>query len=162
MPLTFAEAKLQYNPDPAWDPKRGSAEYQEILTIMKHSGATFYKPANKPLEVKDVFRNGEFKNPITKTKPPAQGNYTSKKEFLSIAPRVEKFLRHMAPKTNTVFDASEMPEIVISKATLCALKTQAQCVMDEQQRIKKMSKKEFLTMEENKEYVRQHILLNKK
>jgi hypothetical protein len=162
MPLTFAEAKLQYNPDPAWDPKRGSAEYQEILTIMKHSGATFHKPANKPLEVKDVFRNGEFKNPIIKVKPPAQRNYTSKKEFCSIKPNSDMIFEHMCAKANTAIDRSEVPEIVISKATLCALKTQAQCVMDEQQRIKKMSKKEFLTMKENKEYVRQHMLLNKK
>jgi hypothetical protein len=159
MPLTFAEAKLRYNPDPAWEPKRNSSEYNEIIQMMKNSGATFHAPANKPLEVSDVYKNGEFKHPIENRKAPVEKKFLSKKDFLSIKPNYEKFIKHLAPKTNTVV---EVPQIIINKATLCALKTKAQCVMDEQNRIKRMSKKEFLTMEDNREYMRQHILLNKK
>jgi len=159
MPLTFAEAKLRYNPDPAWEPKRDSTEYQQIIEMMKDSGSTFHAPANKPLEMSDVFKNGAFIQPLEKIRVPVVKKHMSKKEFLSIRPNYEKFLKHLAPKTNTVV---EVPQVVINKATLCALKTKAQCLMEEHTRIRRMSKKEFLTMEENREYMRQHILLNKK
>ena len=160
MPLTFEEAKLQYNPDPAWDPKRGSAEYHEILTLMKHSGATFHTPTNKPLEVKDVFKNGGFINPINNRKPPAIKKAISKKEYLGISSNRKAFLEGLAPKEQRV--VYDVPEIIVTKATINALKTQAQNVMDAQNRIKKMSKEEFLNMADNREYMRQHILLNKK
>ena len=159
MPLTFAEAKLRYNPDPEWEPRRNSTEYKQIIEMMKDSGATFHIPANKPLEVSDIFKNGEFIQPLERRKPPVVKKYVSKKDFLSVRPNYEKFLQHLAPKPNTVV---EVPQIIVNKASLCALKTHAQCMMDEQHRIKRMSRKEFLTMEENKEYMRQYILLNKK
>ena len=152
MPLTFEEAKLRYNPDPDWQPKRDSPEYYEILTLMKHSGATFYKPANKPLEIKDVFKSGAFKHPIDNTKPTAQNTYVSKKDFLSIGPNAEKFINHLKRKVDTVV---ELPQISVSKATLQALKAKA---IDNR---KCLSKKEFLIREENREYMRHHMLLNK-
>jgi hypothetical protein len=159
MPLTFAEAKLRYNPDPEWEPRRGSTEYKHIIEMMKDSGATFHTPANKPLEMSDVFKNGAFIQPIEKIRPPVVKKFTSKKDFLSVRPNYDMFLKHLAPKPNTVVD---VPQIIVNKETLCALKTKAQCVMDERNRIKRMSRKEFLTMEDNREYMRQHILLNKK
>ena len=59
MPLTFAEAKAQYNPDPTWEPKRDSPEYYEILALMKQSGTTFYSSINPPkpkeLQIKDIL-----------------------------------------------------------------------------------------------------------
>ena len=65
----------------------------------------------------------------------------------------------MAPKETTVVDQAY---VLVSKETICALKTQAQQVLDEKNRNKKMSKQEFLNMADNREYIRQHIILNKK
>ena len=162
MPLTFAEAKLQYNPDPTWEPKRNSSEYYEILALMKQSGTQFHsstdKPIPKPMTVQDTFKHGQFHHPINNTRASEKKKYLSKAEFLAISSNRKAFKDHMAPKEGTFVD---LPQILVSKATLLALKTQAQTVMDSQNRIKKMSKEEFLNMSDNREFVRQHILLNK-
>ena len=164
MPLTFAEAKLQYNPDPAWEPTRNSAEYYEILALMKQSGATFHSSTDVPkpriLEVKDILHKGTFKHPINVAPKPTPGKtYISKEQFLAIASNRKAVKSHMAPKEQTIVDQAY---VVVSKETIKALKTQAQNVLDEKNRIKKMSKEEFLNMADNREYVRQHILLNRK
>ena len=160
MPLTFAEAKLQYNPDPDWEPKRGSSEYYEILALMRISGATFHSsidvPKPKPLLPGDILHNGRFKHPVTVPDKPTPGRTAiSKEEFLRIASN------RKAPKAReqTIVDETY---VVVSRDTMKALKTQAQNVLDAENRIKTMSKQEFLTMAENREYVKQHILLNKK
>ena len=163
MPLTFAEAKLQYNPDPAWDPKRNSSEYYEILALMKQSGATFHSstegPKPKELAIQDTLHQGHFKHPVTVPAKPTPGKtYISKQEFLAIASNRKAAHAHMATKEHTIVDQAY---VVVSKETINALKTQAQNVLDAQNRIKKMSKQEFLNMADNREYVRQHILLNK-
>ena len=163
MPLTFAEAKLQYNPDPAWEPKRNSSEYYEILALMKQSGTTFHSsidvPKPRDLAPRDILHNGRFKHPVTVPDKPTPGKtYISKEEFLRIASNRKALESHMAPKEQTVVDTAS---VVVSKETINALKTQAQNVMDAKNRIKKMSKEEFLNMADNREYMRQHILLNK-
>ena len=164
MPLTFEEAKLQYNPDPDWYPQRNSSEYYEILALMKHSGATFHSSIDPPkpriLVPRDIVYNSRFKHPVTVPAKPTPGKtYISKEEFLKIASNRKAFESHKAPKEQTVVDTAY---VVVSKDTINALKTQAQNVLDAQNRIKKMSKEEFLNMADNREYVRQHILLNKK
>ena len=161
--LTFAEAKLQYNPDPAWDPKRNSSEYYEILALMKQSGTTFHSSTDPPkprvLDIKDTLHQGHFKHPVTVPAKPTPGKtYISKQEFLAIASNRKALKTTMMPKEQTVVDQAY---VVVSKETINALKTQAQNLMDSQNRIKKMSKQEFLNMADNREYVRQHILLNK-
>jgi hypothetical protein len=167
MPLTFAEAKAQYNPDPAWEPTRNSPEYYEILALMKQSGTTFYSSINPPkpkeLQIKDILHNSAFKHPINVAPKPTPGKkYISKKEFLAIASNRRAVQTHMyaaQTKEQTIVDQAY---VAVSKETICALKTQAQQVLDANNRIKKMSKQEFLNMADNREYVRQHILLNKK
>jgi len=164
MPLTFAEAKLQYNPDPAWEPTRNSAEYYEILALMKQSGTTFHSSTDVPrprvLEVKDILHKGTFKHPVTVPPRPTQGKkYLSKQEFLAIASNRRDLQAHRAPRETTVIDEVF---VAVSKETINALKTQAQNVLDEKNRMKKMTKQEFLNMADNREYVRQHIILNKK
>lgn len=160
MPLTFAEAKLQYNPDPTWDPKRGSSEYYEVLALMKQSGTTFHSsidvPKPKALVPKDILHNGRFKHPVTVPDKPTPGKTAiSKEEFLRIASN----RKPPKPREQTVVDEVY---VAVSRDTMKALKTQAQNVLDAENRIKTMSKQEFLTMAENREYVKQHILLNKK
>ena len=160
MPLTFAEAKLQYNPDPAWEPTRNTSEYYEILALMKQSGTTFHSSidpvAPRILETKDILHNGAFKHPINVAPKAAPGKtYISKQEFLKIASNHKALRTHMAPKEQTIVDQAY---VVVSKDTIKALKVQAQNVLNE----RKMSKEEFLNMADNREYVRQHILLNKK
>ena len=164
MPLTFAEAKLQYNPDPDWQPKRNSSEYYEILALMKQSGATFHSsidvPKPRDLAPRDILHNGRFKHPVTVPDKPTPGKtYISKDEFLKIASNRKAVQAHMAHREQDVVDTAY---VLVSKETICALNTQAQNCMDAQNRIKKMSKQEFLNMADNREYVRQHILLNKK
>lgn len=167
MPLTFAEAKLQYNPDPAWEPTRNSPEYYEILALMKQSGTTFHSstdvPKPKELQIKDIIHNGAFKHPISVAPKPTPGKkYISKQEFLAIASNrtaVKARMYAAQTKEQTIVDQAY---VVVSKETIGALKTQAQNVMDANNRMKKMSKQEFLNMADNREYVRQHILLNKK
>ena len=165
MPLTFAEAKLQYNPDPAWEPTRNSAEYYEILALMKQSGTTFHSSTEVPkprvLEPKDIIHKGAFKHPINVAPKPTPGKtYISKEQFLAIASNRKAVKTHMSQtKEQTVVDQAY---VLVSKETINALKTQAQNVLDEKNRMKKMTKQEFLNMADNREYVRQHILLNKK
>jgi hypothetical protein len=163
MPLTFAEAKLQYNPDPAWEPKRNSSEYYEILALMKQSGATFHSSTDVPkrtLQPADIIHQSQFKHPVTVPPKHTPGKkYISKEEFLSIASNRNALKKTMVPKEQTVVDQAY---VVISKETINALRTQAQNVLDEKNRIKKMSKQEFLNVSDNREYMRQHILLNKK
>ena len=163
MPLTFAEAKLQYNPDPAWDPKRNSPEYYEILALMKQSGATFHSsteiPKPKELAIQDTLHQGHFKHPVTvPAKPTSSKTYISKHEFLAIASN-RAAVRTAKPKEQTIVDEAY---VKVSKETIAALKTRAQNFMDINNAIKKMSKQEFLNFADNREYVRQHILLNKK
>lgn len=153
MPLTFEDAKFQYNSDPDWQPKRDSKEYHDIITLMKQSGATFHTPTNRPLEIKDVYKDGGFKHPINNIKPPIEKQYISKKAFLSVSSNKRDFLNALIPKETIVVESP--PETIISKETLKALKTQS--VSNQ-----RLSKKEFLTMEDNREYIRQHILINKK
>jgi len=164
MPLTFAEAKAQYNPDPDWEPKRNSSEYYEILSLMKQSGTEFHSSTDPPkprvLQTKDILHNGAFKHPINVAPRAAPGKtYISKEEFLKITSNRKALQSHMATKETTVVDQAY---VLVSKETINALKTQAQHVLDEKNRIKKMSKQEFLNMADNREYLRQHILLNKK
>ena len=164
MPLTFAEAKLQYNSDPAWEPKRNSSEYYEILSLMRHSGTTFHSstevPKPKVLEPKDIIHKGAFKHPVTVPAKPTPGKtYISKQEFLAIASNRAAVHAHMATKEQTVVDQAY---VVVSKETIKALKTQAQRVLDDRSKMKHMSKEEFLNLADNREYVRQHILLNRK
>ena len=163
MPLTFAEAKLQYNPDPAWDPKRNSSEYYEILALMKQSGATFHSsteiPKPKELAIQDTLHQGHFKHPVTVPAKPTPGKtYISKQEFLAIASN-RAAVRNAKPKEQTIVDEVF---VKVSKETINALRTQAQNVLDEKNIIKKMSKQEFLNFADNREFMRQHILLNKK
>ena len=47
MPLTFEQAKLQYNPDPLWKCKPGSYDHKEILKLMIATGHVFHD-ANAP------------------------------------------------------------------------------------------------------------------
>ena len=158
--LTFAEAKLQYNPDPTWQPTRNSSEYYEILTLMEHSGVDFntsIKP--KILTTTDTFKDGSFAHPISNPRPPTTKKYLSKKDFLAITSNNKAFKDGQIPKEQTVLD---VPQILVSKATLAALKTQIQNVVDAENRMKKMSKQEVLNLADNKEYIRQHILLNNK
>jgi hypothetical protein len=44
MPLTFEQAKLQYNPDPLWKCRPGTLPYNEILKLMRVSGHVFDNP----------------------------------------------------------------------------------------------------------------------
>jgi hypothetical protein len=165
--LTFAEAKLQYNPDPAWDPKRNSSEYYEILALMKQSGTTVHsstdfaqQPKPRVLDIKDILHQGAFKHPVTVPPKPTPGKtYVSKHEFLAIASNRKALKTTMMPKEQTIVDQAY---VVVSKETINALRTQAQNVLDENNRIKKMSKQEFLNFADNREFMRQHILLNKK
>jgi hypothetical protein len=164
MPLTFAEAKLQYNPDPAWEPKRNSSEYYEILALMKQSGATFHSstevPKPRPFQPADIIHKGTYKHPLTVPPKPTEGKkYISKQEFLAIASNRKAVQAHIPAREHTVIDEVF---VAVSKETISALKTQAQRVLDEKNIMKKMSKQEFLNMADNREYVRQHILLNKK
>ena len=167
MPLTFAEAKLQYNPDPAWDPKRDSSEYYEILSLMKQSGTTFHSstdfaqpPKPRVLEPKDILHKGAFKHPINVAPKQTPGKtYISKHEFLAIASNRKAAQAHMATKEHTIVDQAY---VLVSKDTIKALKTQAQHVLDDRSKMKHMSKEEFLNLADNREYVRQHILLNNK
>jgi len=164
MPLTFAEAKLQYNSDPAWEPKRNSSEYYEILSLMRHSGTTFHSstevPKPKVLEPKDIIHKGAFKHPVTvPAKPTPSKTYISKQEFLAIASNRAAVHAHRPAKEHTVIDEVF---VKVSKETINALKTQAQRVLDDRSKMKHMSKEEFLNLADNREFIRQHILLNRK
>jgi hypothetical protein len=154
MPLSFEEAKLRYNPDPEWQPKRDSAEYHEIITLMKQSGATFHAPTNRVMEVKDAYENGYFRHPIEKTRPPEKKTYLSKRQFLSVSSNRRELLNAMIPREVVVAD---VPQVVVTKETLKALKTYAK----EADAQKKMSKREWLTFHDNKEFLKQHALVNK-
>ena len=165
MPLTFAEAKLQYNSDPAWEPKRNSSEYYEILSLMRHSGTTFHSstevPKPKVLEPKDIIHKGAFKHPVTVPAKPTPGKtYISKHEFLAIASNRAAVHAHMYAAQNKEQTVVDQAYVVVSKETIKALKTQAQHVLDD--RSKHMSKEEFLNLADNREFIRQHILLNRK
>ena len=154
MPLSFEEAKLRYNPDPDWQPERNSVEYHEIITLMKQSGETFHAPTNRIMEVKDVYEKGYFRHPIEKTRPPEKKEYISKRQFLSVSSNKRDFLNALMPKERVLVDT---PQYVVSKETMKALKTYAK----EADAQKKMSKKEWLTFHDNKEFLKQHALLNK-
>ena len=157
MPLTFEEAKLQVNPDPLFQPLRGSAEYKEILAVMRQSGEQFsdhLQTAKPPLVATDVYVNNSYKNPINNPRPLPAKKVVSKAEFLSLSSHKKAFVEMLS---STI--AQTVPnKITVTREQLASLKTAVAAKVAKGPQ-PKISKEEFLTMADNREYMRLHHLL---
>jgi hypothetical protein len=122
---------------------------------MRQSGEQFIdnlQTAKPPLTVRDVYRNGTYTNPITNPRPLPSKKFTSKANFLSLSSNKKAFVESLLSKVMPVV----APKIQVTQAMLNELTTAGVPAG------KKMSKKEFLTMEQNRQYMRLHGLLNNK
>jgi len=163
MPLTFEEAKLQVNPDPLWYPIRNSPEYHDIIKLMKQSGSAFAEDriGTRVLEIpyRDLLKDGHMVQHLNNTIHKAMSTpATSKNNFVSIQSNKLAIENHIISNTSSVV---HMPIIVpVTKETMEALKTKG-ILSSHKKPTKPMSKQEFLTMEDNREYIKHHVLINK-
>lgn len=161
MPLTFEEAKLQYNPDASWEPRRNSPEYHEIIKIMKQSGSFFAEDRiGSPvyeMPYRDLLQNGQMVQHLNKAITKVMTIATSKNDFLSITSNKTAIDNHVA-NTQPI---SYIPiDVKVSKEIMDSLKTKG-VLSTHKKPTKPISKQEFLTMESNREYIKHHILSNK-
>lgn len=159
MPLTFEEAKLQVNPDPLFQPLRGSAEYKEILAVMRQSGEQFLdnlQTAKPPLTAADVYVNNAYKNPINNPRPLPGKKSISKAEFLSLSSHKKAFANVLTSRS--ALSVAPSTKIIVTREMLANLKTAVAAKVTKGPQ-PKMSKQEFLTMADNREYMRLHSLL---
>ena len=186
MPLTFAEAKLQYNPDPTWEPKRDSPEYYDIIKLMKQSGHIFQNEVNnvqREIPFRDLLKDGIVSQHLNRSVKRVFETSTSKKDFISVASNKIQIDTHLIQNKPLLMQTVvvDIP-IKISHTTMESLKTKG--LMHTINAIKgttkgttegtsgsgsgsgngkilRMSKEEFQNMEENREYIKQHILILK-
>ena len=158
--LTFEQAKLRVNPDPNWQPARGSAEYLEIIALMRQSGSTFLdhlSTPKPPLTAKDVYVNNSYVNPIVNPKMLPAKKAISKSEFLSLPSNRKAFSEALLSKIVKVLP----PQITVTRAMLDELKTAVAANLPKGTPQPKLSKQEFMNMADNREYMRLHSILNK-
>ena len=147
--MDFETAKNIFNPDPAWWPARNSAEYDEIIALMKQSGATLTTdkvaaPLPPPLPMHYV--RGSIVNPLNAPTPPEASKVVSKADFLSLSSNKAKFQTHLESARGS-----------LSVQTLAPPPTAIPTAPPPGP----ISKQDFLRLGENAKYLKQHILYNK-
>jgi len=153
MPLTFEEAKLQYNPDPNWFPARGSDDYKQILEIQRQSGYVsliekLAIPAKEIPHTENVVC-GRYVNPVNKEIKLPTRCKISKADFLKIRSNASAVINHISENGPVVQIVSHSPD------------TQPPPLPSIGKVDRKMSKAEFMKLAGVKEYVDYHILKNK-
>jgi len=150
--MDFTSAKLRVNPDPDWEPLRGSKEHYEIIALMRANGfkdvADEIRRAPRLIPV----NTKTMKNAITREMPFYVKKATSKKEFLSHPSNQKQVQEHMSQNiqimAQEVRQWSDIPEIPLEK-------------FDMPPKGSRLSKHEFMKLGNIKKYVENHIKLNK-
>jgi len=146
--MDFATAKLQVNPDPKWWPSRGSAEYQEILTLMKYSGTvqlTDTIPLAPQANKGHMWDHGRYINPINATIKTSSTSKISKKDFMALPSNKQKMDEHI--------HLNGKPVMIVEKPAKGSITAQPTRIPEG----KIMSKQDFLNLGENRQFVEQHI-----
>ena len=142
--MDFANAKLQINPDPNWWPCRKSAEYQEILCLMKQSG-TVQLVDKIPVAVeKDkghMWKRGQYVNPLNAVVNEVYAPKVSKREFMNLPSNKKKVEEHL------------YNSIMVEKPARIPITAIPTGISEG----KRMTKEEFLKLGQNREFVSQHI-----
>lgn len=107
---------------------------------------------------RDLLKDGQMVQHLNNSITKAMTSSTSKKEFLSIKSNRSASDTHIA---STVIPCDIIPiDVTVSKKVMETLKTKG-ILSSHKKPTRPISKQEFLTMEENREYIRHHILSNK-
>lgn len=150
--MDFTSAKLRVNPDPDWEPLRGSKEHYEIVALMKANGfkdvADEIRRAPRliPVDTKTM------KNAITREMPFYVKKATSKKEFLSHPSNQKQVQEHMSQNIQIMATRQMLPPLVDP----IALEK-----FEMPPKGSRLSKHEFMKLGNIKNYVENHIKLNK-
>jgi len=146
--MDFVSAKLQINPDPNWWPSRGSAEYQEILSLMSQSG-TVHLADKIPLALEadkgHMWKHGRYVNPLNAVMNDIPVSKVSKNEFMTLPSNKKKVEEHL--------QLYGIPVKMVDKPAKTCISAQPTAPPKD----KKISKKDFLNLGQNKAYVEQHI-----
>lgn len=150
--MDFTSAKLRVNPDENWEPLKGSKEHHEIVALMKASGfkdvADEIRRAPRliPVDTKTM------KNPITRDLHFVGKKAVSKKEFLSHPSNQKQVQEHMSQNVPIMATRQMLPPLV---APIPLEK------FEMPPKSSRLSKHEFMKLGNVKNYVENHIKLNK-
>jgi len=149
--MDFATAKKLVNPDPSWWPVRDSAEYKEILALMKQNGSVFLTDRIKAPEIPaaHMFNHGNYVNPLNVIVPDVKKKRVSKSEYMSLPSNKMKVSELLGISGIPM----QIPEYI--KKPISSIPTAPPSG-------KRISKEHFMKLGENRNYVDEHISYYKK